>query len=172
MDLHTAIRSRYSARRYKHRPVEEEQLQRVLEAGRLAPSARNDQEWRFVVVRDAETRCKLAEAAYGQAFLEQAPVVIAACAEHTGRVMGNGQLAHVVNVAIAIDHMALAATAEGLGTCWVCRFKEPRAKEALGIPQHGGIRVIALLTLGYADSEPPTGKDRLPMDAIVRYERW
>ncbi len=171
MDVYTAIRSRYSVRRYADRPVEEEKLQRILEAARLAPSARNGQEWRFVVVRDADTRRELMDAAQGQAFVAEAPVVIAACTEHDGRVMTCGQPAHVVDLAIAVDHLTLAATAEGLGTCWVGRFDEAKAKAALGVPT-GGTNVITLLPLGYAADQPPRSKVRLPLDAIVRYERW
>lgn len=172
MDLYTAIKSRYSARSYEARPVEEDKLGRILAAVRLAPSARNDQEWRFVVVRDAALRRGLMSAAYGQAFIGEAPVVIAACAENDGRLMSCGQPAYTIDAAIAIDHLTLAATAEGLATCWVCRFSEPEAKKVLGIPAGDNVRVIALVPLGYAKDRPPESKSRLPLDVTVHYEHW
>lgn len=172
MDVQTAIRARFSVRHYQDRQVEVEKLGRILEAARLAPSARNGQEWRFVVVRDAEIRRQLREAAFGQPFVDQAPVVIAACAETDDRVMSCGQLAYTVDVTIAADHLTLAATAEGLGTCWVCRFDEAAAKRALGIPDGPTVRIVALLAVGYSADQPPAQKPRLPLAEIVRYERW
>jgi nitroreductase len=172
MDLHEAIRLRHSVRSFQNQAIAEQTLTRILEAARLAPSARNVQEWRFVVVRDPQTRERLQAAAQGQAHVGQAPVVLAACAEHDGRVMTCGQPAYPIDVAIAVDHLTLAAAAEGLGTCWIGRFDEARAKEALGIPADDRIRVVALLPLGYPSQRGPVSKTRLPLEAIVRYERW
>jgi len=172
MDFHELVRARYSVRRYQIRAVEEERLARILEAARLAPSARNAQEWRFVVVRDPLTREKLAEAAYGQSHVGGAPVVVAACAEHDGRAMTCGQLAYPIDVAIAVDHLTLAAREEGLGTCWVCRFDEKLAKRALGIPPGDDVRVLVLVPLGYPADPVPAEKPRLPLESIVRYEHW
>ena len=91
MDVSEAIRKRKSVRAYESKPVEGEKLEKILEAARLAPSARNLQEWRFVVVKDPETRKKLMVAAKSQAFVGEAPVVIACCAETDGHVMTCGQ---------------------------------------------------------------------------------
>ena len=171
MDVMEAIRTRRSVRRYEDKPVEDEKLMAVLEAGRLAPSAKNLQEWRFVVVRDAETRKKLVKAARDQAFVGEAPVVIACCADTDEHVMACGQLCYPINVAIAIDHMTLAAVELGLGTCWIGAFYEDRAKEILGIPPR--IRVVELLTLGYPKyGETGRPKSRLAMDEIVHWEEW
>ncbi len=168
MDLFEAIRGRRSVRSFMDRPVEEEKLCAVLEAGRLAPSARNLQDWRFVVVRDAATRKRLAEAARNQEFVGQAPVVIAACGT-SDMIMTCGQPAYALDVAIAVDHMTLAAVAEGLGTCWIGAFYEESVKEILGIPEQ--IRVVALLLLGYsAQAARPTPRKKL--DEILAYERW
>ena len=172
MDLHEAIRLRHSVRSFQARAIPAETLARILEAARLAPSARNAQEWRFVVVRDPHTRERLQAAAQGQVHVGQAPVVLAACAENDGRVMMCGQPAYPIDVAIAVDHLTLAAAAEGLGTCWIGRFDELRAKEALGIPADDRIRVVALLPLGYPSQRDPVPKTRLPLEAIVRDERW
>ena len=172
MDLYESLRCRYSVRRFEPRPVEEEKLQRLLEAARLAPSARNAQEWRFVIVRAPETRARLEQAAKGQAQVGEAPVVIAACAEHDGRTMTCGQPAYPIDVAIAVSQLTLAATAEGLGTCWIGRFDEAEAKAALGMPAEDGVRIVVLLPLGYPAVSPPPRKVRLTLPEIVRYERW
>jgi len=169
MDVMDAIKQRRSIRNYADRPVENEKLNLILEAGRLAPSAANRQEWRFVVVKDPETRQKLMKAAKGQAFVGQAPVVIAACAETDNHVMSCGQLSYPIDVAISVDHMTLKAMEEGLGTCWVGAFYEEEVKKILGIPDD--IRVVELLILGYpADIPPP--RPRLSMSEILHYEKW
>ncbi len=167
MDLMDAVRGRRSVRRFLDRPVEEK-LQAVLEAGRLAPSARNMQDWRFIVVRDKAIRLRLAEAARKQAFVGQAPVVIAACGT-SDLVMTCGQPAYVVDVAIAVDHMTLAAYSLGLGTCWIGAFYEDQVKEILGVPDQ--VRVVALLPLGYP-AESPRSTPRKSLVDVVAYERW
>ncbi len=170
MDVIDAIKTRKSVRGYQNRLVEDKKLNLVLEGGRLAPSAGNRQEWRFVVVRDLETRKKLAEAAGGQTFIAKAPVVIAACAETDGHVMRCGQLSYPIDVAIALDHMSLTAVELGLGTCWVGSFEEEKVKEILGIPKR--VRVVELMSLGYPIDQSPLEKKRLTLDTIVKYEHW
>jgi nitroreductase len=171
MNVSEAIRRRRSVRAYLDRPVEEEKLLRVLEAARLAPSARNMQEWKFVVVRDAERRKQLAEAARSKEFVAQAPVLIAACATVVDSVMTCGQLTYPIDLAIAIDHMTLQAVEEGLGTCWLGAFFEDQAKAAAGVPED--LRVVALLPLGYPDeSVPGREKSRKALEEIVCWEKW
>ncbi len=169
MDVFEAIQQRFSVRRYKDQPVEAEKLERVLEAARLAPSASNRQEWRFVVVTDAEVRQKLMAAAGGQGFVGQAPVVIAACAQTDEHVMPCGLMCYPIDVAIALEHIALQAVEEGLGTCWVGAFDAKAVKEILGIPEE--IRVVQLMPLGYPDDQPGA-KHRLALEQIVSYEKW
>jgi len=170
VDVYEAIRTRKSVRSYLDRPVEPDKLARVLEAGRLAPSARNAQEWRFVVVTDSGLRRRLATEASTQGFMAEAPVIIAACAETDGRVMRCGQQAYPIDVAIAIDHLTLAAMAEGLGTCWIGSFDAGKVRQLLGIPEQ--VQVVELLLLGYPSDPAPTPKSRLPLEQIVRYEAW
>ena len=170
MNVSDAVKTRKSVRKYVDRPVEESKLNAVLGAGRLAPSASNRQEWRFVVVRESGTRKRLAEAAGGQTFVAEAPVVIAACAKTDGRVMRCGQLSYPIDVAIALDHMTLAAVELGLGTCWIGLFEEKKVKEILGIPED--IRVVELMPLGYPVDPTPVEKSRLPFDMIVKYDHW
>ena len=169
MDVSTAIRERRSIRHYQERPVEKGKLERVLDAGRRAPSARNMQEWKFVVVREAATRVKLAAAACGQGFVAQAPAVVVACATQCDHVMTCGQLAYPIDVAIAVDHMTLQAVEEGLGTCWIGAFHEDQVKELLGIP--GAVRVVALLPLGYP-AETPGPRPREPLSHVVAWDLW
>ncbi len=147
MDVFEAITTRQSIREYREIPVPEDKLDRVLEAGRMAPSGGNRQEMKFVVVRDPERRRKLAEASGGQRHVAQAPVVIAAVATEPKRVMMCGVPAYPVDVAIAIDHMTLAATEVGLGTCWIGAFVQDAVRSALDIP--GSCEVVSLLTLGF-----------------------
>ncbi len=134
MNVLEAIRKRHSIRSYEGKDVEEEKLNLILEAGRLAPSASNRQEWRYIVVRDKQTRQKLVDAAAGQTFVGEAPVVIACCAQTDGHIMRCGQPCYPIDVAISIDHMTLKAVEEGLGTCWIGAFNEAKAKEILGVP--------------------------------------
>ena len=168
MDLMQAVRARRSIRNFLDKSVEEEKLLAVLEAGRLAPSAKNMQDWRFIVVRDSATRQRLAEAARDQQFVGQAPVVIAACGT-SDLVMTCGQPAYAIDVAIALDHMTLAAASLDLGTCWIGAFCEEKVKEILGVPQE--IRVVALLPLGYP-AEEPSPRPRKTLDEVVAWEHW
>ncbi len=170
MTIHEAIRTRKSVRSWDQRPVEPEKIERVMEAARLAPSARNDQEWRFVVVTDEETRTRLAQAANRQTFVGQAPVVIVACAETDGRAMSCGHPAFLIDTAIAIDHITLAAVEEGLGTCWIGAFDPEAVRSILGIPS--SVEVVELLPLGYPRDPSPIEKKRLSYEAIVHRERW
>jgi len=156
-------------RSYEERDVEEDKLRQVLEAGRLAPSANNQQNWKFVVVRDAGLRRRLVGAASGQSFVGDAPVVIVACATTSDHIMPCGLPSHLVNVAIAIDHMALAARALGLGTCWVGAFDPDEVREILGIPK--SVEVIELLPLGYPTSWP-SATSRKPLEAVASYDGW
>ena len=169
MDVFEAIKSRRSIRVFEKNEVKEEKLARVLEAGRLAPSARNMQEWRFVVVRNKALRGKLAEAAQNQYFVAQAPVVIVGCGTITDYVMSCGQLSYPIDVAIAMTQMTLQAVEEGLGTCWVGAFDEAAVKEVLDIPP--AIRVVELMPLGYP-ADQPKPKQRLALDEIVFPEKW
>lgn len=168
MELMEAIKRRRSVRSYQDKVVEAEKLLRILEAGRQAPSARNMQDWRFIVVKDPWLRRRLAEAAKNQEFVGQAPVVIVACGT-SDYVMTSGQLTYPIDVSIAVDHMTLAAVEEGLGTCWIGAFYEDKVKEILGIPQP--IRVVALLPLGYL-AQPSKPTPRKNLEEIVAYDKW
>lgn len=169
MDVLKAIQSRRSIRAYDSREVEEGKLLRVLESGRLSPSAGNRQERRFIIIRDAHTRKLLCMAAGNQRFVAEAPVVIAACSVEKEYVMSCGQLAYPIDTAIAVDHMTLQAVEEGLGTCWIGAFDEKKVKEILQIPDN--VRVVSLLPIGYPSTIPQSGP-RKSLDEIVMWEKW
>jgi len=171
MDFLELVARRSSVRAYEPRPVEPETLARILEAVRLAPSGSNRQPWKFVVVQDAETRRRLSVACSNQSFIADAPVVVAGVGLMPDRMMRCGIPGDPVDVAIALEHLALAATAEGLGTCWIGAFDQEQVRAVLDIPD--SVRVIELMTLGHplptAGSRPKTRK---PLSEIVCYERW
>jgi nitroreductase len=169
MNVIDAINARRSIRAYQDRPVEEEKLLKVLEAGRLAPSAKNMQDWKFIVVRDGEKRQRLSVAAKNQPSVAQAPVVVAACGTVTDYIMTCGQYTYPIDVAIAIDHMSLEAIDLGLGTCWIGAFHEDQVKEILGIPHN--IRVVVMMALGYP-AESPAARPRKKLEEIVAYDGW
>ena len=169
MDVFTAISQRCSVRAYKPAVLEEDKLKKVLEAGRLSPSASNRQDWKFIVVKNKESRKKLARAAFGQSFIGEAPVVIVACGTEPKTMLACGQPAHTVDVSIAFAYMILQAYELGLGTCWIGAFSEEEAKKALSIPEN--IRVVAMTPIGYPD-QTPSEKLRKTLDQIVCYEKY
>ena len=170
MNVYEAIKARKSVRAFEDRDVPEDVLMRLVEAARLAPSASNRQETRFVVVRDPETRRRLAVAARNQKFVGEAPVVLACCAETDGHMMTCGQPCYPIDVAIAVDHLTLCAVAEGLGTCWIGAFDEAQVKDILGIPPD--VRVVELMPIGYPKDPAPAQKNRIPLDKIVKRGKW
>jgi nitroreductase len=169
MDVFHAIKLRRSIRAYQDKPIEEEKLQRVLEAGRLAPSAKNRQEWRYVLVKDKELRKKLAVACNNQYFISEAPVVIVGCATMVDYVLSCGQPAYTIDVSISMDHMTLQAVEEGLGTCWIGSFKENEVKRILDIPEE--MRVVEVMPLGYPKFLPEA-KPRKELDEIVIHDKY
>jgi nitroreductase len=169
MEVKKAIETRKSIRAYKDTPVPEDKLLRVLEAARLAPSGGNRQQWKFIVVRDAEKRRQLSRAANGQAQVAQAPVVIAGVSTAPENMMMCGVPGYPVDLAIAIDHMTLAAVDEGLGTCWIGAFSQAETRKIMGIP--GSYTIVNMLTLGYPD-DAGRPKTRKSLEEIVCYETY
>ncbi|MFQ6068143.1 MAG: nitroreductase family protein [Candidatus Bathyarchaeia archaeon] len=144
MDVFEAIKTRRSIRKYKSGLIPDEELKMIFEAARWAPSAGNRQPWCFVVVRDAEKRKALAKAANNQKFLENATVIITA--------LGDTKISkrwYDKDPMIAVEHMVLAATALGYGTCWIGAFNEDEVKRLLKIPKE--MSVIALLPIGVSN---------------------
>ena len=169
MEVYEAIKKRRSIRAYEDKPVPEDVLRRVLDAARLAPSARNRQEWRFVAVRDVDKRKRLVEAANGQKFVGEAPVVLAFCATEDKDVMSCGQKAGSIDLSIAMSYVTLAAVSEGLGTCWLGAYSEDKVKRVLGVP--AAAKVVAMSPLGYP-AEEPKARSRKGFDEVVSFEGW
>ena len=169
MDIYEAIEKRYSVRKYEPKDVEDQKLRRVLDAGRNAPSAHNRQEWKFIVVRDAETRGALADAAE-QEWMKAAPVILAVVGLAKGKMMYCDVPMDPIDCSIAIDHMTLAAVAEGLGTCWIGYFQQEPCKKILSVPD--SCWIIELMTLGYPAGPPKTDKPRKPFEEVVCFEKF
>ena len=168
MTVLEAIKKRYSCRSYLDKTIEREKLEQILEAARLAPSAKNLQDWRFVVVTDKDKKRMLAEAANNQSFLAKAAAIIIACSVCKD-AMRCGQPIAPIDVAIALEHMCLQAADLGLATCWIGSFYPDKVRPIVGVPDD--VRIIELLAVGYpADSSRPPS--RLPMEKIVCFENW
>ncbi len=169
MELKEVIKKRESVRNYIDKPIPDDKLNNVLEAARLSPSGSNRQDMKLVVVKDAKKREALAHAANNQRFVGEAPVVIVAVSTNPERVMSCGVPSYPVDLAIAIDHMTLAAVDEGLGTCWIGAFSQEQVKNILGIPDK--YKVVTLLPLGFPKRERGV-KSRKSLDEIVCYESF
>lgn len=171
MDVFEAIKRRKSIRAFKNVDVPEEDVEKLIEAARWAPSAGNIQPWEFIIVRNPETKRKLAEAALNQSFIEEAPVVIVVCADYERSARGYGSrgatLYCIQDTAAAIQNIHLAAVAMGLGTCWVGAFREEPVKELLKIPD--GVRPVAIIPVG-CPAEQPKPRPRRPLSEIIHRE--
>jgi len=169
MEFSNIAQRRYSVRAYKPDPVEDDKLQGVLEAARLAPSATNRQALQFIVIH-TEGREEELKRIYGPEWFVQPPLVICACGIPSENwVRKDGKNYNDVDVAIAMDHLILAATEAGLGTCWIAAFDANAAREVLRLPDN--VEPIAFTPLGYAAVQPGA-KKRKPLSELVRYEHW
>jgi nitroreductase len=169
MALLPQIKERRSIKRFKSTPVEKAKLDQILEAGRLAPSAKNRQEWRFIVIQKESLRHRIREAAFGDDKVGQAPVIIAVCTTNIEYIMPNGQLSYPIDLAFASAFMALQAQAEGLGSCCHSTFDEQMVRDLITVPY--SMRVVLLLLVGYPE-EVPEVVSRKPLRRIVAYDHW
>lgn len=170
MEFSELIAKRYSVRAYRPTPVEDEKLQQVLEAARLAPTAANRQPFQLIVIHTQGREAEL-KRIYGAEWFVQAPLVIGICtipAKGWTR-RSDGKSYCDVDAAIAMDHLILAAANLGLGTCWIGAFDPIAAREVLGLPE--GVEPLAFTPLGYP-ADQPGPKQRRPLTELVRYERW
>lgn len=169
MDILPEIQKRASIRAFTDQPVSKDQIERIVEAARLAPSAKNRQAWRFIVIQEQESRAKLEAACFGQEYVGQAPAIIAGCTTNVEYQMPNGQLSYPMDISIAMAFMMLQAVREGLGSCPVTTFRESEVKALLTVPY--SMRVVMLLPIGYAAGQPET-RHRHPSRRIVSWEHW
>jgi nitroreductase len=170
MDFFELIQKRYSVRAYKPDPVEDDKLLQILEAGRLAPTAANRQPFQMIVIHTAGREAELRRI-YHRGWFSQAPLLICACAlpDEAWYRRSDGRNYNMVDVAIVVDYLTLAATELGLGTCWVAAFDPVAAREILHLPDD--VEPVAFTPLGYP-ADQPQAKSRRPLSELVRYEQW
>ena len=170
MEVFDAIKARRSVRAYEEKDIPEDVLAKILEAGRIAPSASNRQPWHFIVVKDPARRKALSEGKYAH-FLKDCPVVVVGC--------GNSEDSpkwYPVDVSISLENMVLAATSEGIGTCWIGSFDEDSVRKNLEVPAE--FRIVAMLAMGYAKEKFDLGallmksKNRKAMKDISSQETF
>ena len=176
MDVLEAISRRRSVRAYSAEPIPAEVTERMRRALRSAPSACNYQPWHFIFVSDEGLRGDIAKVASGQSFMAAAPITVVACGfpDQAYKTMGGYGNSVDIDVAIALDHLTLAAVAEGLSTCWIGAFKEPEVKRLLGVPRE--VKVVAMTPLGYPASpdlnRPLADSQRKPAAEIFSTDRY
>ncbi len=170
MEVKEAILRRRSVRSFKEKDVPRELLEDIMESVRMAPSASNRQDWKFVLIDDFATREKLARAANNQNFVKEAPVVVAGINTER-KMMSCGVKAGTVDLAIAMDHLTLRAAEEGLGTCWIGAFDQEKTKEILSVPEDS--KVITLMPLGYPTYDlTKENKRRKSLEDIIKYNSF
>ncbi len=171
MDFIDLAKKRFSSRSYSPEKVDRDLLLSVLNAGRIAPSAANKQPWIFILVTDPESLRKLA-GIYDRSWFETAPAAIVICGDHRQSWKRSDGKDHCdIDIAIATDHITLAATDYGLATCWICNFDKEKCAEVVNLPDH--LEPIVILSIGYAlDNKAPNRhtEDRKPLDKIVYFE--
>ncbi len=173
MDFLDLAKQRYSVRKYKQQPVEEEKLQRILTAAHVAPTGNNQQPVRLIVVREKEGMEKLAKATRS---IYNAPMGIIVCADKSKAWQRKYDAKNIsdIDASILTDHMMLEATNLGLGSLWICWFKPEVLKEEFNIPE--GVEPVNILALGYPDREPESpdrhNEMRIPINELVYYEAY
>lgn len=163
MDTFTCIRTRREIRDYLDKPIPDESLQRILEAGRLAPSSKNSQPWRFIVVRDRTTLKKISELTPTGAHIAKAALAIA--------ILMDAAKLPEIDGARAVQNMVLVAWDMGIGSCWVTNFYEDGVKDLLGAPQR--MKLVTVMPFGYPiEPKARRKKIRKPLNEIVHSERF
>lgn len=164
MNFLDLVKQRYSCRSYQNKSVEQEKLDYVMDCARLAPSAVNKQPWLFRIVSDDASKAKLQEC-YDRDWFKTAPMYIICSILHDEEwIRYDGKHHGNIDIAIAVEHLCLAATEQGLATCWVCNFNVEKCKKNFDIPANEDPTV--LIPLGYA-ADQPTEKKRKPISTIV-----
>jgi len=159
------VKNRYSCRAYQPRDVEKEKLDYVLECVRLAPSAVNRQPWRFRLICSDEEKARLQQC-YNREWFETAPMYIVASVMHDEEwIRSDGKPHGDIDIAIAVEHLCLAATEQGLATCWVCNFDAVMCKQLFTFPANE--EPVVIIPIGYAADEPKE-KKRKEIKEIVR----
>ncbi len=169
MGILEVLQQRSTAKSFDGRSIDPEVLSRILEVGRLAPSAKNRQTWRFIAITQLEKKEALARACFGEKRILQAGCIIAACTTNIQYTMPNGQPSHPLDIAFAVSHMSLQATHEGLGSIVLGSYDEQMAKSILNLPY--SIQTLLLLAIGHTNDKK-IKVDRLSRDRVISYEHW
>ncbi len=173
MELREAISERRSIRAYAKGEIEKARLLRFLEDANMAPSAGNLQARDFIVIRDADQKKEIADAALGQRFIADAPVVVVVCANKARSSSKYGRrganLYSILDAALAAQNLMLSCTNEGLGSCYVGAFNEKRLRKILAIPKT--VVPVGIIPIGHPDETPPP-TDRISIEQIVHWEKW
>lgn len=169
MELLREISDWVSASKFTEEDVEQAALDRIVEAARRAPSAKNRQPWRLVVARNSDVRKALYDSAFGEERVGQAPVIMALCTTNMDYRMPNGEQAYPIDIGIASAFLMLQARAEGLGARAITTYDEPRVREILTVPHL--MRVVLLVLVGHT-AEDSMQKQRRPLKQIVSYNHW
>jgi nitroreductase len=171
MDFWETIEKRHSVRSFLPEDVPEEDVRKILMAAIRAPSAGNRQPWHFYVVRNPQVKRKLAQAALNQEFVAQAPVVIVVCAEPSRSAARYGsrgsELYCLQDTAAATEHILLAATALGYGSCWVGAFDEAGVAAVLNLPSN--LRPVAMVPIGKPGREASARTSRRPLEEVCTF---
>lgn len=182
MDFFELVQLRKSVRKFESRAVPKSDIDKIMNAARLAPSWRNRQSWKFIVVSETNLKKQLIQCtdSYNQAWLGGEFAIVVACGDPQRSGKRENLPYFMVDVAIAMEHFVLAATALGLGACWIGAFDEEKIKQLLNIPQN--IRVVALSPLGYpAKKDSLVGsiarkvvrsKNRKPLNEVYSMNKW
>jgi nitroreductase len=169
MEILGEIINRVNASGFKKGPLDKNALERILESGRLSPSAKNRQPWRFIAVTDDDQKQKMSDACYGDQRIADAGCVIAACTTNIQYIMPNGQLSYPIDIGFAVSFMTLQAEHEGLGSAVTATFDEISIKDILSVPYT--MRVVLLLAIGNKEENQKL-KDRFSASRIISYDHW
>lgn len=173
MNIFEVIKNRRSIRAFQEKDIPKEFIEKVLEAARWAPSAGNIQPWEFIIVKDKKIKMKLAEAAYGQYFIAEAPIVIVVCTnirKSSSRYGIRGEtLYSIQDAAAATQNILLSVHALGLGACWIGAFSEEEVSSFLNIPKH--VRPVAIIPIGYP-KEKPSPLYKREISEITYFEKY
>lgn len=170
MEILKEIVNRFSVKNFLKKDVEMDKIMSILEAGRLAPSAKNRQSWRFVVVTREKIKKHIEECCFEQEFVSHAGAIIALCTTNINYKMPNDQLSYPIDLGMASAFMMLQATKEGLGSCPIGIFKEEKLAKVLTVPY--SMRVVLLVLIGYDGESERRTRDRLPLEKIISFEHW
>ncbi len=171
MNVEEAILSRRSVRSYEGRDIPQEKVEKIMDCVRMAPSANNKQDWKFVVVTDSKKKEELSRAANRQDFVKEASAVVAGVTTDPEYTMSCEIPSGIVDVTIALDHLSLKAAEEGLGTCWIGAFNQEKAKEVLEVPDY--CKIVGLMTMGYPKRPlEKKKKSRKDLNEFITYNKF